>query len=235
MKSYHSDSISIIIPAYNEEGNIRAATQNAIRAVRRVGIPYEIIIVDDGSTDRTPSLIRNLAKEHPYIKVFMHGHNRGMGAAMRTGFSAATKQYITIFLGDNDTSGDSLHKLLRERHDADMVIAYTQNPEARSIPRRIISRMFVACMNILFGMKLKYFNGFFITKREILSSIPLTSDGHTLLSEIKVRLIKKGYSYKEIPFIHTKRLHGETKAFRIKNIIATIKTIIDLAHDIYGT
>ncbi len=224
--------VSVIIPAYNEAGNITGAVMSAVKSVSTLSGPYEIIIVDDASSDSTGSLGMELADKYPHIRYVRRAENGGLGKAFLTGVHNAHMPYVTWFPGDNDTSGKSLLDLILARESADLVMAYTVNPETRDWTRRIISRSFTEFVNLLMGFHIRYYNGCFITKSSLITSTLLKSTGHGIFAELKVKLLKREISYKEIPFYHIGRKTGTTTAFRLKNILSTLQTVWVLISDV---
>lgn len=226
--------VTVIIPAYREENNIEAAIDSAVESVAQAP-DYEIIVVDDGSPDQTGEFARLKAETNPRIRVASNASNQGFGYSFARGVKMATKAYVTVFPGDNDMSGQSLKELIKSRGGADLIITYMRKTEKRSLWRRVISGLFVTVMNTLFGLRLKYYNGAFICRRELLQSIPIKSTGLSVLAECIVRLLKKGCSYKAIYFEHTGRKHHKSTALKWKSIRAVSRSVFVLAKDIYWT
>jgi dolichol-phosphate mannosyltransferase len=225
-------SVTVIVPAYNEEANIEAALDSIQGALARVA-DWEIIVIDDGSRDRTGEVARLRAKKDPRIRVFTHPVNSGFGTVFQSGLRLASKEYLTIFPGDNDMSGDSLCDIIKARGQADLIISYVGGGHTRSLFRRTVSATYVGILNLLFGLRLRYYNGPFIYKTSLVRGITIRSTGMSVLSECLVRLIKKGYSYKAIPIVHTGRRASESKAISVRSLIAVAKAIAALVRDIY--
>jgi glycosyltransferase involved in cell wall biosynthesis len=228
-----SNGVTIIIPAFREEKNIEAAIDNALRVVRGVTPDYEIIVVDDGSPDKTGDFALLKAKIDPNIRVAVNVTNEGFGYSFARGVKMATKEFITVFPGDNDMSALSLKDLLEARGSAEIVISYIQKTNKRSFFRRFVSKMFVLLMNLLFGLNLKYYNGAFICRTSLLKNIPIKSTGLAVLAECIVRLLKQGVTWRAVYFEHVGRLHEKSKAFHLKSIKAILRTIWILWRDIY--
>ena len=226
-------SVTIIIPAYKEQGNIEAAIDSAVSAAQGAGTDYEIIVVDDGSPDRTGEFARLKAQSDPGIRVAVNATNEGFGYSFARGVKMASKDYVTVFPGDNDMAAGSLKDLIASRGSADLVISYMQKTDRRSLLRRMVSRSFVGMMNMLFGLRLQYYNGAFICKTQLLRSIPIKSTGLAALAECLVRLLKKGTPYRTVYFEHVGRRHERSKAFHFKSIKGVAKTIGILIKDIY--
>jgi len=229
------NGVTIVIPAFREENNIEAAIDNAVRIAQKVTQDYEIIVVDDGSPDKTGEFALLKAQKDPHIRVAVNASNEGFGYSFARGVTMASKEFVTVFPGDNDMSALSLKDLLEARGSADIVISYMQKTNKRSLFRRFVSKLFVLFMNFLFGLKLKYYNGAFICRTSLLKATPIKSTGLAALAECVVRLLKQGATWRSIYFEHVGRRYERSKAFNLKSIIAVLKTIWILWRDIYLT
>jgi dolichol-phosphate mannosyltransferase len=228
-----NDSVSVVIPAYNEEKVIETTVKVVLRLTASCIKDYEVIIVDDGSTDRTGQIIKRLAKRNEKIKIITHAKNQGLGSAYLDGINHSTKTYVTGYPADNDQSCDILTDLILYRKRAGMVMGYMTNIDSREIYRKILSLLFVKIMNLLFNLNLKYYNGYFICRVDLLRKIKLKSSGFTLFAEAKIRLIKKGIQFMEIPYETKRRAFGNSKALRWKNIFQTLCLIVILFIDVH--
>lgn len=228
-------SVSVVIPAFNEEGNIQAAIDSVVAAVNPLVDLYQIIVIDDGSRDQTRAFALEKAKTNSRVLVLSNEGNKGFGYSFSRGVKLAEMEYVTVFPGDNDMAGESLAKLVSEIGDTDLVISYMSKTNKRSLFRRVVSKLFVFIMNTLFGLKLKYYNGAFICRTQVLKAVPLKSVGLATLAECLVRMITQGYSYKAIYFEHVGRKSNRSKAFNLKSILAVAETIGILIKDIYFT
>lgn len=221
-------SLSVIIPAFNEAGNIMDAVNGLDELLKKYVRDYELIVINDGSSDTTAWLVKKLAAKNKKIRFIDRQTNLGFGLTVREGINAASKKYITQFHGDNDASPESIIQLINNIGNSDLIITYPTHKGNRSNFRRILSDMFVLCMNILFKMNLRYYNGTFICKTDLLKGVDLTSTGFAIYAEAKVRLIRSGKTYIEIPFVHTGRKSGHSKAISVKSFIQTCQTITNL-------
>lgn len=227
-----TDSVSVIIPAFNEEENIQKTMELVGTLVRQTIKNFEIVVVNDGSTDRTGEIVAAAAKRNRLVRLVNHKTNEGLGKALRDGFGAAAKTYVTGYPADNDQSSRILIDLIRNRRKADLVSSYVTNLYTRPLVRRLISVFFVSLMNSIFHLHLNYYNGYFICRRNLLEKINITSLGFTIFAEIKVKLIKKGVTFVELPYETAPRLKGKSNALRLKNIVQTILFIPRLLKDI---
>lgn len=222
-------TISVIIPALNEEGNIESAVNTVLTAMGDKFSDYEILIFDDGSYDNTGYIADKLAAENNKIQVIHNPKNMGYGYNFKKGVELAKNDYIAMFPGDNEIEGESIKSMFeRVRDGLDIIIAYTVNAQIRPLSRRVISRSYTKVMNLLFGLRLKYYNGPPIYKRELIKSIPITTSGFAFLSEILVRAIKSGHKYIEIGMKLRERAYGGSKACKLNNIISVLQTMFRL-------
>lgn len=224
--------VTVVILACDEEKNITPAVTSVLRVVKSTVSDYELIIIDDGSTDATGMIADELAKSNRKIRVIHHAKNLGFGCSFREGVQKATKTYVVGFPGDNDTSGQSLMNLINTIGEADLIISYPKERSPRSLLRKLISKSYVLAMNALFGLHLRYFNGSFICRSALLKRVPLRSKGFTVYAEAKVRLIASGASFKEVPFEHIGRKYGKSKALTLISIWRTLENILVLIYDI---
>ncbi len=233
MDNHTDKGVSIIVPAFREEANIEAAVDNAMAAAAASTQDFEIIVIDDGSPDKTAEFARLKAESHPQVRVVSNATNQGFGYSFARGVKMATKEYVTVFPGDNDMAALSLKELIASRGSADVIITYMRKTTKRSLLRRALSRLFVVAMNLIFVLRLKYYNGAFICRRELLQSIPIKSTGLAALAECIIRMLKAGHSYKAIYFEHSGRKHEQSKALTLKSVRAVVHTVVVLAKDIY--
>lgn len=221
-------SISIIIPALNEENNLAATVQGLLEVIGGNTSDYEILIFDDGSTDRTGEIAAQLARNNPKVKAIHNKKNHGFGYNFREGVRLATMDYLIMIPGDNEISVSSIAKILALIGEVDIISPYTINSEIRSVQRQVISKLFVDLMNHFFGLGLRYYNGPVMYRSKAIKTIKITSEGFAYQAEVLIKLIKSGYSFAEIGMYINPRKTGRSKAFALKNIISVAKTIVKL-------
>jgi len=226
---YMTKRLSIFIPAYNEEGNLEATIRELWTSLERTPLAdYEIIIVNDGSTDRTQAIAEELRRKDPKIRVINNKKNLGLAKTHRIGAHAATFEYVGWIPGDNGFPAASSERWLAPLGHADIIQTYLLNSEVRYAGRRVISKAYTRAMNALFGLDLKYYNGIQIYRRELIQNIETFADGFALLSEILVKLLASGNTYIEVGINMTERAQGESKAVKLQNILDVITTVIRL-------
>ncbi len=224
-------TITIFVPAFNEGKNLRHAVDGALNALKKVNpADSEILILNACSSDNTGEIADELAREVSNIKVIHRKSWFGLGANYMEGVKHASMEYFVMFPGDNENSSDSLAEALDRVGEADIIIPYTVNTEARPPHRRIISKCFVMLLNFLFNLRLKYYNGNAVYKTDILKTLHINSQDFAYNAEILTRLIKSGFSYTEIGIKITPT--NKTAIFNIRNITGVIKSIIFLFFDV---
>jgi len=224
--------LSVFIPAYNEEGNIEATIFELRTALHVLDLQYEIIVVNDGSTDRTAEIIDGLSRDDTRIRAIHNPRNLGLAKTFRIGAQAANFEFVGWIPGDNGFPASSLEQWLMPVGQADLIQTYLLNMEVRYVGRRVISRLYTRTMNALFGLNLKYYNGIQVYRRELIQNVKSSSDGFALQSEILVKLLAMGNSYIEVGLKMQERVQGESKAVKFKNILDVIKTVIRLFFEV---
>jgi len=220
-------TVSIIIPALNEEGNFQGSIDSAIYAAEKYFSDYEIIVVNDGSTDNTLGIVEDNIKTNNKIKVVSHTEPRGFGASYNTGRKNAKMIYCVMIHGDNAFDKSTLSNFFSYTGKADVICSYIANPEARSKTRQIISAIYTKLLNLIFNLDLRYFNGLQIHQTEWLKNIEIKSTGFGFQAELLIKAFRDGKSYVEVPYIHRERPGGgATKIFKPKNIFSVVRTIL---------
>jgi glycosyltransferase involved in cell wall biosynthesis len=221
--------LSIFIPAYNEEANLLPTVRELCAALERTSLDdYEIIVVNDGSSDRTRDVAEDLSRKNPRIRVIHNPINLGLAKTYRIGALAARFEYVGWIPADNGFPTASLEQWFAPLGNADIIKVYLMNPEVRNLGRRIVSRAYTETMNALFGLELKYYNGIQIYRRELIQNIDTSANGFSLLSEIIVKLVASGNSYIEVGVHMQERVQGESKAVSVQNILDVISTVTRL-------
>jgi len=224
-------SLSIIIPAYNEEKNISRLKTELIPEIRKITSNYEIIIVNDGSKDNTENEIIKLKEFDSKIILISYNPNGGMGYALKRGIEKSSKE-LTVFLDSDLTFHPSdIFNLLKkfEQDNLDFVIGYPKKIKA-SLWRIILSRIINNFYFLLLGKKIKAITPIFrLYKTQQLKELTLESNGFEINVEILYKLLAKKRRFEEVPIVLGKRTFGESKLnyFReSKNHLLLIKKIL---------
>lgn len=220
--------VSIVVPALNEAGNLEGAVRDIVAAARVELDDYEVLVVDDGSTDGTGAVADRLALELPAVRVFHQPQHLGLRAAYARALAAARFEYFGFLPGDREVSAESVQRILRVVGPADVVVPFHGNSQARPWYRRLLTWGSTTLMNRVFGLRLRYYQGPCVYRTELARRLPKTGRGFFFLAEMLVRAVRTGASYIELPLIHQARVHGRSKAFSITNIALALATIARL-------
>lgn len=220
--------ISFIVPAFNE-GEAITDTVETIRTVAATHDleNYEIIPIDDGSTDYSKEIMEQLAREDPKIQPIFHKVNRGLGRSIVDGIHQAKMPQFIVVPGDNDISKESLSLMLHFKDVAELILTVPINKEARPIGRQIISATYQILHNIFFGTSVGYLNGPGIWPTEKVKSLELTSNRFSIISELNVKLLAKGVEFAEVP-IYLQADEPTRDTVTLRNMIEVIKVFLML-------
>ncbi|MBN2139067.1 MAG: glycosyltransferase family 2 protein [Sedimentisphaerales bacterium] len=221
-------SITVFFPCCNEEDNIERTVKKAIIVLDRLEADYEIIIVNDGSSDNTASVAQRLAAENNAVKVVHHAKNLGYGAALRSGFDAATKNLIFYTDGDGQFDFEEMPPILPLIEKCDIVSCYRLK-RAEGIVRRINAWCWTKLVCLLFGLKLRDIDcAFKLYKAEIFQNIRLSSTGALIDAEILARAAAKGYRIAQAPVHHFPRIAGRQTGANMNVILRAFKELFKL-------
>lgn len=226
----NNNSISFIVPCYNEENNIKNTVNEIFTAVNQSSRKeYEIIIVDDGSKDQTFQIAENLKRKNENIKIIKNIKNIGLGGAIKKGLLEAKLDKIMFLPGDNCHQSSEIKKLINMNDNYDLVLTYYSNLEVRTFLRNYFTKFYTPFLNFIFGLNLPYYNGLGVYKSSILKDIHIYTNSFTWQIEVLLKLFKtKNLNYVCIPTTLNDRTKGESKAFKIKNSIYVFFSITRL-------
>lgn len=223
-------AISVFFPAFNEGANLESTVQKAIAVLTKVADKYEIVIVNDGSTDDTGEVAAKLAHKHKTIRVITHAANRGYGAAFKSGLYAGRYPWIAFTDADGQFDFAEITKFINEqkRSGADMVIGYYLDRKV-SISRKLNSFLWQLVIFMLFGLKVRDIDcGFKLISKRVADKVSdLESErGAFITSEFLIKSRKAGFKITEVGVNHYPRIHGKATGANWKVIV---KSFIDLA------
>ena len=221
-------SLSVFFPAYNDSGTVASVVISAERTARRLTADYEVIVVNDGSTDATARILEELAPLYPRLRVVNHAANRGYGGALRSGFGAATKEVIFYTDGDAQYDPAEMELLWQQMGpDVDLVNGYKIS---RSDPlhRVIIGRLYHYIVKIFFGLKVRDVDcDFRMMRRTIFDRIHLEKNSGVICVEMMKRIQDAGFRIVEVPVHHYHRAYGKSQFFNFRRLY---RTGVDLMH-----
>jgi len=218
-------SISVIFPCYNEEKNIAKQISSADSVLNKITDDYEIIIVNDGSTDKSLVLLEQMARENDKIKIISHKTNLCYGETLKSGFRHATKDLIFYTSMDNQYDFSQINIFLKYIDNNDIVIGYRAQ---RNDPlyRIFIARTYNLLIRTLFGLQIRDIDcAFKFFNKDIIQKLNMQSRYSFIDAEILIKAQRAGYSIKELEVRHYPRIFGSSTV-GFKTIFLTLTEII---------
>jgi glycosyltransferase involved in cell wall biosynthesis len=215
-------SLSVFFPAYNDSGTIASLVITALQCASKLTPDYEVIVVNDGSSDSTAQILDELVRVYPQLKIVTHPVNRGYGGALRSGFAASSKD--AIFYTDGDAQYDpSEMELLWPKmvQGVDVVNGYKIS---RSDPwhRVVIGRVYHHTVKLMFGLTVRDVDcDFRLLRRSIFERVKLEKNSGVICLEMMKKIEDAGFRITEVPVHHYHRAHGRSQFFNFRRVIRT--------------
>lgn len=229
-------SLSIFMPAYNEEGNITSTIIDATKAAKRISGDYEIIIVNDGSKDKTVEIIRELAKLDPHIRLVNHSDNRGYGAAVKSGLAACRKDWIFFTDSDGQFHYDELDKFVASTQSFDLIMGYRKK-RMDPFHRVFVAQVLLKIWNfVLFGLTVRDVDcAYKLFSRQVRDAISLKTESAITVSEFIIKAKAANFRIKQLPVNHYARRFGEQTGGNWRVIVRAAKESFRLYKELHNT
>jgi glycosyltransferase involved in cell wall biosynthesis len=229
------ESLTVFFPCYNEEANVERTTLAALKTCRRLGLDFEIIIVNDGSRDKTGEIADWLANEHRGVRAVHNRPNRGYGGALQRGFQEATKEWIFYTDGDGQFDFEEIDSLFPLLEKYDIASAYRMDRKDPLI-RKVNAFCWSLLVNALFRIGLRDIDcAFKIYPRCFIQQIEMKSQGALIDTEMLARARRLGYSIGQVGVHHYPRTAGQQTGANLKVIARAFKELLKLRRDINQT
>ena len=222
-------SITAFFPACNDAGTIGSVVVGVIGALEELTDDYEVIVVENGSTDYTVEVLEALAEHYPQLRVYTHREPLGYGGALRVGFASASKDLIFYTDGDAQYDPREIKLLLPAlRDDIDIVNGWKID-RGDPMHRIVIGRVYHHLVKFLFGFKLRDVDcDFRLIRRDVFDVIDLESDSGTICLELVKKLQDAGFAFAEVPVHHFHRTYGKSQFFNFPRLWRTGVQLIGL-------
>lgn len=228
MTNTNLPALSLIVPALNEEGVVNRVIDEIYAVASKTLSRFEIILIDDGSIDKTPDIFENIAKSNPQYTFIKNPKNLGLGESFKIGITKAKYEYIMLLCGDGGMPAASLPAIFNLIGKEDLVIPYVTNLKKIKTQRRYaLSKTYTFLLNNIFNLNIKYFNGLPVYPTELLRKVNITNSGFGFQAEILITLIKSGCTYSEVG-VEGAEETGNSKAVSLKNLFTIFITFIGL-------
>ena len=221
--------LSVFFPAYNEEKNVPIVVEKALQILPQVADEYEVIVVNDGSQDRTGEVAEELARANARVRVIHHQRNQGYGAALRTGFRAARYPWVAFTDSDGQFDFADIKQFLPFTDRADLILGYRLH-RADSIVRRIFTFGWALIPRILLGMDVRdYSCGFKLIRKSVIEAVePLQGEEKVYQIELLVKAKRKGFRFAEVGVHHYPRTFGQQTGANIRVVLRSIREMFQL-------
>ncbi|MCB1152270.1 glycosyltransferase family 2 protein [bacterium] len=227
-------SISCFFPCYNDRGTIATMVCAAIFTLREVASDYEVIVVDDGSTDGARKLLTDLQTTFPdHLRLVFHDANRGYGGALISGFEAATKDWIFYTDGDHQYDPDELRLLVEQMsNDVDVVQGYKIS---RNDPyhRKVIGSIYQHTVRLFFGLTVRDVDcDFRLIRKSLMDRVTLTRRSGAICVELMRKTQDAGARYREVGVRHFFRVYGRSQIFNVKRLVRSVAQLLGLWYEL---
>jgi glycosyltransferase involved in cell wall biosynthesis len=221
-------ALSLVFPAFDEERNLDALLETAVHIAGRLAADFEIVVVDDGSRDRSAQILDAWCASDARVRQVRHPANRGYGAALRSGLREARGDLV--FFSDADLQFDlaELETLLAHAEEFDIVAGY-RAPRRDPWPRRLLAWTWGRIVRALFGLRVRDIDcAFKLFQRRVLASMPIASIGAFVNTEILVRASAAGFRIQQVPVSHRRRVHGQQTGARPRVLVRAVAELMTL-------
>jgi glycosyltransferase involved in cell wall biosynthesis len=223
------ESISAFFPCFNDEATIASMVNLAVTTIEQVGATGEVIVVNDGSTDGSASVLQELSERQPWLRVVTHERNRGYGGALISGFEAAQMQWVFYTDGDAQFDPAELALLVAQASDDVDVIQGYKIRRADNVARRVIGRVYHRFVSVAFGLRIRDTDcDFRLIRRSTMDRIRLEHDTGVVCVEMVRKLQDAGARFVEVPIHHYPRLYGRSKFFRLSSVARSLCDLAEL-------
>jgi glycosyltransferase involved in cell wall biosynthesis len=220
--------ISVFLPSHNEEANVERVVRGFLAELPKVASDYEVIVVNDGSSDHTGAIASALGTQDSHVKVVNHEKNRGYGGAVISGIRAAKQPYVVLADGDGQFDPKEVANLAAFVPEYDVVVG-KRIQRADPLMRRINGKSWTMLVRFVLGIGISDIDcGFKLFKREFLDGMELRAHGAMISTELMARVAGRGAKIKEVGVHHLPRLAGEQSGANLKVIARAFKELFTL-------
>lgn len=215
-------SISVFFPCFNDEHTIGQLVEDAFNVLEKISSKHEVIVVDDGSTDNSRTVLKDLSRKYKNLKLIFHNKNQGYGAALRSGFKNSTYELIFYTDGDGQYNVKELPLLIQALDGKTNFVNGFKTKRSDSMIRIIAGYLHTQAVNVFFSPPIKDVDcDFRLIKKDVLDAIALKSNSGALPVELVKKAEIVGALFKEVPVHHQRRRYGTSQFFKMGKIFAT--------------
>ncbi len=227
--------VSVIMPALNEQDNIVLAVKNALSAFDESGIDGEIIVINDGSRDKTQERVAAFIANDKRVRLINNDKPLGIGASFWNGVDNSRGGVVVLLPGDNEVDPWEILRYFKLLEHVDIVIPFVFNKQVRSLFRNGLSFIYRFIINTTFLVNFNYTNGTILYRKSLLRELEFRSTSFFFQTDILVRIVKKGYLFAEVPYRLGVRKEGISKAVSFPSLLKVMRGYLRLVKDFYFT
>jgi glycosyltransferase involved in cell wall biosynthesis len=222
--------ITLFVACYNEQENILGTLNEIVAAMAELRLSWEIIVIDDASTDKSVDLVRGFMTGNPSLPVILAVRDKNKGLAQNFVDAAflGNGKYYRLINGDNVESSRQIASILSHVGEADMLIPTHVQNRSRTLSRRLLSRLFTFAVNIVSGYSIYYYNGCTVHLRHDVQRWHSNCVGFDFQADLITRLLDQGKSYVEVQTVCSERAFGESKALTLRNVLSVFRFFVEL-------
>jgi glycosyltransferase involved in cell wall biosynthesis len=229
------DSLSVFFPVYNDEATVARVTEKALCLCRELADAYEVIVVDDGSPDASGRIADDLAIRHDAVRVVHHAHNRGYGAAVRSGLDACRHEWICFTDGDDEYDLRDLKKLWRLRQHYDLIITFRYVRRYSGF-RILVSRVYNVVLRHMFFTRYRDVStGLRLVRKSLVDELTLEATSPFIGAEIAIKSMLKGHRVGEVGIQTFPREFGRGNSTSPVNIFRTVVDMVRCYRRVFST
>jgi glycosyltransferase involved in cell wall biosynthesis len=222
--------LTFVVSCYNEADYIVETLDMLLAASHEVGLSFEVIVIDDGSRDRSREIVRQYIAEHPDDNIVLRANkkNKGFAQTYVDGAFIGKGKYYRLIPGDFGEPKESVVAVLRAIGEADCLIPYYVPNHGRSITRRILSTVFTFLVNTISGNQIHYYNGVPVLPRHAVMRWHTNTRGFGFQAEILCIVLALGFSYKQVPIKTFEKRQGKSNALTLPNVLSVLHTMLEI-------
>jgi glycosyltransferase involved in cell wall biosynthesis len=230
------EKLCVLVPCLNEQELVRRTVEEVLEHAERLPVDVEVVMIDDGSTDNTRAIMKELCEADARCRMIAHDVNRGLGRCVTEAYETIDEDtWVTVFPGDSEfVFAESIDNLLEARQGHDVVLGYLYNPVVRKLGRRIASTAFLKLTKTMYGFRWRSLNGMKLYRAKSFKGINVISGGHAYVAELlaKAQLRDPHLRITEAPFISRGRAIGDSHAIKPTSVLRAVRETYKSARDV---